>query len=137
MRHILIGSGIYFAFVFFVGFVLGTVRVLLLVPAVGERYAELIEIPLMLIAIYYSALYVVNRYSEAGSLSAFTYIGIIALAILLMFEFIFVLGIRGISIEQYISSRDPVSGTAYVLSLLVYVAMPFMIAKSKSKKINA
>jgi hypothetical protein len=40
---------VYFLLVFGTGFVLGTVRVLLIVPLVGHRTAELPEMPLMLI----------------------------------------------------------------------------------------
>ena len=115
--------------VFFVGFVLGILRILLLVPVVGERYAELIETPLMLITIYYSARYIVNGYSKIERASSYLYVGVIALTFLLLFEFTLVLGIRGISFEQYISSRDPVTGAAYALSLIIYLLMPFIITK--------
>ena len=41
---------LYFALVFGVGFVLGTIRTLLVVPRVGTRKAELMEMPIMLAA---------------------------------------------------------------------------------------
>ena len=73
MKQILINSLIYFSLVFFVGFILGTIRVLFVVPLVGERFAELMEMPLMLIATYYSAQYIVNRYSVITKLSDYLY----------------------------------------------------------------
>ena len=41
----------YFALVFGAGFVMGAIRVPLLVPRLGERVAELIEMPFMCIVI--------------------------------------------------------------------------------------
>ncbi len=46
---------LYLFFVFGAGFVLGTIRVLWSVPRFGERNAELLEQPLMLIAVVLAA----------------------------------------------------------------------------------
>ena len=137
MKTILLRSLIYYGLVFLIGFILGTFRVLLLVPTVGEMYAELIEMPLMLIAIYYSAKFLVYRFSALPRLSAYLVIGVIALGLLLLTEFTLVLGLRGISFAQYIAARDPVSGIAYALSLCIYALMPFIISKTRSSRIDA
>jgi hypothetical protein len=136
MKQIFINSFIYFFWVFLVGFILGTIRVLFLVPSIGERFAELIEMPFMIMAIYYSARYIVNRYSVIKGLFDYIYIGIFALLMLLILELTLVLGLRGISLEQYLSSRDPISGGVYLLSLFIYMLMPLIIAKIDSKQIN-
>ena len=53
MRHelstILKAATVYFALVFGAGFVLGPIRILLVVPRLGGRIAELIEFPVMLL----------------------------------------------------------------------------------------
>ena len=57
---------IYFAMVFGAGFVLGPIRVLWLVPKLGgqhaERYAELMEVPIMLVVIWLVARWLVRRF---------------------------------------------------------------------------
>jgi hypothetical protein len=49
--RILKAALLYFAIVFGVGFVLGTIRTLWLVPRLGARAAELLEMPVMLVVI--------------------------------------------------------------------------------------
>jgi len=88
--------------------------------------------PIMLFAIYYSARFIVRKVEKGEVVSTYLYVGILSLMILLMFEFTIVLGLQGISIKQYLASRDPVSGAVYVLSLIVYMLMPLLIARRQA-----
>ena len=54
----------YFALVFGAGFVLGSIRVPFLVPRLGERAAELIEMPFMFVVILVSARFITNRFTR-------------------------------------------------------------------------
>jgi MFS family permease len=128
----LIKAGItYFGIVFGAGFILGPIRILLLVPNLGERLAELIELPLMLIVIIFAARRIIEKFEAPYLISQRLSIGFIALSILLLFEFTLVLKLRGITITEYFQSRDPISGTAYYLSLLVFALMPMFVGKDK------
>jgi hypothetical protein len=53
--------------------------------------------------------------------------GCIALTLMLIAEFGFVLWIRGLSVKEYFASRDPVSGAAYYLLLIVFAIMPRLV----------
>ena len=55
---------VYFAIVLGTGFVLGVVRVSFLVPRIGERWAELAEMPIMATAIFFAAGYILRRFPE-------------------------------------------------------------------------
>jgi type IV secretory pathway TrbD component len=55
--------------------------------------------------------------------------GCVALGLLLIAEFTLVLWLRGLSISQYLASRDPVSGTACYVMLGVFAIMPVLVER--------
>jgi hypothetical protein len=120
---------LYFATVFGAGFILGPIRVTWLVPRVGERAAELIELPFMLVVIVAAARWVVRRFRVAPATLDRLTVGGIALALILAAEFGFVLQLRGLSPGQYLADRDPVSGTAYYLALGLFALMPLLVRR--------
>jgi hypothetical protein len=127
----MIRGAVYFALVFGVGFLLGVVRVLLLEPRLGERWAELAEMPLMLIGIVLSARFIVRRF-PALHRGSYLFSGGVALLLLVATEFSVVLGIRGLSISQYFAERDPVAGSVYILMLIIFAAMPWLFAGKRA-----
>jgi len=117
---------VYFGLVFSAGFLLGIVRVLALVPRLGERWAELVEMPLMFVAIVLSARFVVRRF-PATQRASYLVSGGIALLLLVVVELSVVLAIRGMSIGQYFAERDPVAGSVYVVMLVIFAVMPWLL----------
>jgi type IV secretory pathway TrbD component len=118
---------LYFTLVFGVGFVLGTIRTLWVVPRVGARKAELMETPIMLVVTIVAARSIILRLGLPFTFSARLGMGCIALALLLVAEFGLVLWLRGLSIREYLATRDPVSGTVYYVMLAVFAAMPLLV----------
>ncbi len=133
MRVVRLG-GAYLAIVFLVGFVLGTVRVLWLVPRLGERSSELIETPFMIVASYAGARFVLNRTTRTLSNRHALAMGLIALGFLLTFELTFVLALRGLSLSDYLANRDPVSGSVYLVSLLLFALMPTFVQAHRPRR---
>lgn len=127
MIHVLKAGIFYFALVFAAGFVLGAIRTLWVVPQVGTRMAELMETPIMLVAIGLAARWVVRRLSVPYRVSIRLGIGFIALVLLLAAEFALVLRLRGMSITEYFATLDPVSGTVYHISLGIFAVMPLLV----------
>lgn len=119
----------YFLLVFGTGFVLGTVRVVLIVPLVGHRTAELIEMPLMLIATVLAARWTIRRFPEPRTSAARLSIGGIALGLMLAGELAVGIGLRGMTPAEVFLNRDPVSGTAYYVSLILFAVMPWIVSR--------
>ena len=128
MRSIKAGV-LYFALVFGAGCVLGPIRILWIVPRFGTRIAELLEAPIMFVVIIVAARRIVRRLAVPCKLSIRLSMGCIALGLLLVAEVIFVLWLRGLTISDYLESRDPVSGTIYYLMLGVFAIMPLIVAR--------
>lgn len=116
----------YFGIIFGAGFLLGMIRVPVLVPRIGERAAELSEMPLMFIAIFLAAGYIVRRYQASGSSNEWILVGALALALMVSAEILLAVILAGRGFADYIGSRDPVSGSVYVGMLLVFAAMPWL-----------
>lgn len=126
----LLRSGLaYFALVFAAGFVLGAIRVPFLVPRLGVRTAELIEMPLMLVVVVLAARFIVRRFSLPAIASVRLGAGFLGLALLLAAELLLALALQDQSPGQAIASRDPVSGSVYLGMLVLFALMPLLVAR--------
>jgi hypothetical protein len=72
---------VYFAIVLGIGFALGVVRVPFLVPRIGERWAELMEMPIMAATIFFAAGYILRRFPEIHLRARALVFGLLVLAL--------------------------------------------------------
>lgn len=129
LKQILKAGALYFTLVFAVGFVLGTVRTLWVAPVLGARTAELIEEPLMFGASILATRCVVRWLQPPIDWRDRLSFGCFALGLLLLVEFTVVLWIRGLTLREYFAERDPVSGSAYLLTLAAFAVMPVFVGR--------
>lgn len=124
---VVVGGTVYFVIVFGTGFVLGVARTIWLVPRLGVRWAELVEMPVMLLVIFWAARWV-SRWFRLDDRPRHVQIGVglVGLLLLLGAELGLALPQEGLSPAEYVETRDPVSGTAYVLSLVLFALMPVL-----------
>jgi hypothetical protein len=123
-------AGVYFLIVFGAGFLLGTIRVLVVEPAIGTRAAELLEIPMMIAIVALTARFLALRY--AGSIRgspAWLQVGLLALGCMLAADVGVGVALRGMTAWDALFARDPVSGTAYYLSLCFLALAPWLFAR--------
>jgi hypothetical protein len=119
---------LYFAIVFGTGFVLGTIRTLWVIPRIGTRWAELMETPIMIVVTILAAHWVVLRLTIPSTVSARLIMGGLGLGFLLGAELSLV-RLRGLSLLEYFSTRDPVSGSVYYAALAIFAVMPLLVAR--------
>lgn len=122
----MLAAALYFGIVFGVGFLLGSVRVLFLVPRFGERVAELAEMPLMCVAIFLAAGHVVRKGGASVAPLDWVLVGALSLAFLVTAELLLAVVLAGRGIGEYIASRDPVSGSVYLALWVGFAAMPWL-----------
>lgn len=138
MKDLLCAALAYFGTAFGVGFALGLVRVPLLVPLLvprlGERTAELLELPLMLVACAFLARWVLRRFRVPAQPLPRAVVGAVALALMLGAEALVVVALRGQSLARYAAERDPIAGSAYLLALLIFAALPALLGIAEQRR---
>ena len=127
--RVLKGGVLYFAAVFAAGFLLGPIRIFWVVPHTGTRMAELLEAPIVLVLALMAARWIVRRCAVPPAWPRRLGMGGIALGLMLVAEFTLVLRLRGMSISQYLASRDPVAGTVYYPTLGVFAVLPMLVRR--------
>jgi hypothetical protein len=131
--RVLKAAALYFGWVFGVGFVLGTIRTFWIVPHAGARTAELLETPVMLAVSLIVARAVVKRLSVPPQPASRLGMGILALVMMVAAESGLLLAIRGLTIRQYIATRDPVAAAAYYTSLVLFALFPLVLIRAKDR----
>lgn len=127
----------YFAIVMGAGFGLGVIRVPFLVPRIGERWAELAEMPLMAAVIYWAAGFILHRFPEVASPSRAWIAGVLAFALTVAAEVALVTVLQDRAFTEFVASRDKVSGSVYVALLLVFAVMPRIRLTTYAQHVNS
>jgi hypothetical protein len=118
-------SAAYFGWAFCAGLLLGTLRLLLVVPRFGPRAAELLEMPLMLAVITVASGWVERRIGRRPARDRLA-VGAMALVLLLCADIATDVAFRGRSVWDALVDRGPVSGTLYYASLVYFAVLPWM-----------
>jgi hypothetical protein len=128
---------VYFVIVLGTGFILGAFRVPILVPRIGERWAELAEMPIMATVIYIAAGFILRRFPEVASPSRSLMAGVLALALSVAAELALATVLQDRTLAEFIASRDKVSGSVYLALLLVFAVMPRIRLSTYSQRASS
>ena len=124
MKKTILAGLMYFAMVLGAGFVFGSIRVPLVVPRIGERWAELAEMPIMAAVIFFSAGFILRRFPTIRSPRRSLAAGALALVLMVFAELALAVVLQSQTLVEFLKSRDKVSGSVYLVLLLVFAVMP-------------
>jgi hypothetical protein len=128
--RILKAGVVYFLILFAFGWVLGPIRVLWAVPRFGQMTALLFEAAIMLIAMFFSARWIIQRF-EVSLLPARIATGLVALGILLPAEMAGALWVRGLPIRDFVATFARATGAISLVMFLLFAAMPTLVNPSR------
>ena len=116
----------YFTLIFALGFVLGAIRVLLLLPYVGEIAAVLIEGPFILAASWVVCGVLIRRFNVAAQVSPRALMGASALALLLLAEVL--LGVYGFgrTLSEHFAHYATTPGVIGLAGQTLFGAFPML-----------
>ena len=105
--RVAMAAAAYWGIVFALGFVLGTVRVLWVIPRVGLIPATLLELPIILAASWFAAGWILRWFAIAGRREAMA-LGVLAFVLLMAAECALATGLMGQTPAQWLTElREP------------------------------
>jgi hypothetical protein len=127
-------AAVYFALVFAAGFALGTLRVLVVVPRLGEATAEIAELPLMVFLSWLAARCCLARFGEGLGRVALVGAGLLALVFMVALELTLTLGLADLYLEDWYRARDPLAFYLYLASLALFAILPVLVLRGDSAR---
>ena len=116
----------YALIVFSFGFVLGTIRVLLIVPRLGETAAGSLEAPLMLAASWFICRWCVDRLDVPRRIGLRSLMGGIAFVVLIAAEFALGGVVFGRQVGEQLAAYGSVAGAIGLAAQIVFATFPVM-----------
>lgn len=134
MRKAIIAGISYFAIVFAAGFALGVVRTLWLAPTLGAPAAVATELPFMLAASWFAAIFVAQKLNIGADLRARLIMGEAAFALLMSAEFALAYFAFGRSPLQQIAEWRTLEGVIGLAGQIAFAAFPALQAVIMRKR---
>ena len=119
---------VYFAVVYAFGFVFGTVRVLVVMPLVGETVAVLFEAPIMLLVSWIAARWSARTFSVPATLLPRIVMGAAAFALLLLGELAVSTLVFGRSLAETLVTYRSLPGLLGLSAQLIFALLPLVQA---------
>ncbi len=129
MKRALIAATAYFLALFALGFVLGTIRVLVVVPAVGLVFATLLEVPVMLVAAYFLCRWAIRHWQVGQGIRLRAIMGLCFLALLAAFETLLGVALFGRTLEEQGAALTSTAGLIGLSAQIIAAILPMVIGR--------
>jgi hypothetical protein len=116
-------GALYAIIVFLIGFILGTIRVLLLAPRLGETTAVILEGPMILAASWFVCRWCVDRLDVAATVPARSLMGLVALLVLMSAE-VGLGAVLGRSLVDQLAAYGSPAGAIGLAAQVIFGAFP-------------
>lgn len=124
----------YFAIVFAIGFVLGTLRVVALAPHLGDALAVVVELPLMLAISWMSCSWIINHFSVPRAWTPRLTMGGVAFCVLIGAEIgVSVFGFKR-SIVEHFATYQTASSIMGLLGQIAFALFPVIQWRVRSNQ---
>lgn len=117
---------IYFIGVFTLAFLFGGIRLLLLVPLLGEQLAVLLEIPVLLVCAWVLCVRAVTLLGIPPQRSQRLIMGITALLLLLLAELVVAVSLFADSLAEFVRGLLSPPGLTGLLGQLLFASFPLL-----------
>src|SRR5690242_4011583 len=117
---------LYALIVFLIGFIFGTVRVLLVVPRLGETAAVLLEISLILTGSWFVCRWCVERLDVVRSVGPRSLMGVVAFLVLISAEFALAVWLFGRPMAQQLFAYRSTIGAIRIAAQVVFATFPIL-----------
>ena len=125
--QVLNAGAVYFLVALGAGCVLEIIRLQVVGLHLSERLAQIMEIPSHLLAMIIAARWVIDRFMLPPFPGLRLGVGLVALGLWLTMEWILVLPLHGLSLEEFLATKNQVIGTLPIVALGVLTVMPFLV----------
>lgn len=119
-------GALYFAMVFAVAFGLGTARVLLVVPRIGELPAVLLEAPLILMVSWAASRVCIRRFGVPAAAAPRLAMGGLAFGLLMVVEMALAVLVFGQPVATYLAKFLTTAGVIGLAAQVVFGLMPLL-----------
>jgi hypothetical protein len=116
-------GALYAIIVFLIGFILGTIRVLLLVPRLGKTTAVIVEAPIILTASWFVCRWCVDRIDARRTVPARSLMGFVAFLVLMLAE-VGLGAVLGRSLMDQLATYRSLSGAIGLAAQVIFAMFP-------------